>query len=51
MRGRSLAASSSFRTRNGYSGYLSSKAVAASRPGGFSGLIKDKLGIDHPPKR
>jgi serine carboxypeptidase 1 len=48
VRGRSLAASFSFRTKNGYSGYLSSKASVA-RPGGFSGLmntvIKDKLGI------
>uniref|UniRef100_A0A0A9H7K0 Carboxypeptidase n=1 Tax=Arundo donax TaxID=35708 RepID=A0A0A9H7K0_ARUDO len=44
---RSLA---SFRTKNGYSGYLSSKAAAsATREGGFDGLmntvIKDKLGI------
>ncbi|XP_062191043.1 serine carboxypeptidase-like 51 isoform X2 [Phragmites australis] len=44
---RSLA---SFRTKKGYSGYLSSKAAAsATREGGFDGLmntvIKDKLGI------
>uniref|UniRef100_A0A0A8ZRD4 Carboxypeptidase n=1 Tax=Arundo donax TaxID=35708 RepID=A0A0A8ZRD4_ARUDO len=41
---------SSFRTKDGYSGYLSSKAAAsATRQGGFDGLmntvIKDKLGI------
>ncbi|XP_062195851.1 serine carboxypeptidase-like 51 isoform X2 [Phragmites australis] len=47
QRERSLA---SFRKKNGYSGYLSSKAASASaREGGFDGLmntvIKDKLGI------
>ncbi|GJN04279.1 hypothetical protein PR202_ga21814 [Eleusine coracana subsp. coracana] len=48
-RGRSMVASSfSFRTKNGYSGYLSSMATPGPQ-GGFSGLmntvIKNKLGI------
>ncbi|KAK3122430.1 hypothetical protein QOZ80_8BG0669460 [Eleusine coracana subsp. coracana] len=47
-RGRSMVASFSFRSKNGYSGYLSSMATPGPQ-GGFSGLmntvIKDKLGI------